>query len=47
MDVKYGGSRYKAFDPDEDGSPPPVETSLSLTFEELELITKERVYDGY
>ena len=45
--VTYGGSRYKTFDPDEEGNAPPVETSISLTFEELELITKERVYDGY
>ena len=33
MSVQYGGSRYKAFDPDEDGSPPPVETSISLSFD--------------
>ena len=45
--VSYGGEgRFKTFDPDESGSPPPVETSISLTFEELELITRERVEDG-
>ena len=38
--VTYGGSRYKTFDPDEEGNAPPVETSISLGFEELELITK-------
>ena len=45
--ISYGGEgRFKTFDPDESGSPPPVETSISLTFEELELITRERVEDG-
>ena len=45
--ISYGGEgRFKTFDPDESGSPPPVETSISLTFKELELITRERVEDG-
>ena len=47
MDVKYGGDRYKTFDPDSLGSPPPVMTEISLTFEEMELITRERVAEGY
>ena len=47
MDVKYGGDRYKTFDPDSNGSPSPVMTEISLTFEEMELITRERVAEGY
>ena len=46
MDVKYGGSRYKTFDGNADGAPP-VETSMSLTFKEIELITREKATEGF
>jgi len=46
MDVTYGGDRYKTFTANSEGAPP-VETSMSLQFQELELITKERVHEGY
>ena len=46
MDVSYGGSRYKTFDGNEDGAPP-VETSISLNFSEIELITRERATEGF
>jgi len=46
MDVSYGGSRYKTFDGNEDGAPP-VETSISLSFKEIELITRERAQEGF
>ena len=46
MNVSYGGDRYKTFHPTDDGAPP-VETQLTLNFTELELITKERVFEGY
>ena len=46
MDVSYGGSRYKTFDGNADGAPP-VETSISLTFKEIELITRERALEGF
>ena len=46
MDVSYGGSRYKTFDGNEDGAPP-VETSISLNFREIELITRERAAEGF
>ena len=46
MDVTYGGERYKTFTANSEGAPP-VETSISLQFEELELITKERVHEGF
>ena len=46
MTVSYGGDRYKTFDANDDGAPP-VETSMSLNFQEMELITRERVFEGF
>ena len=46
MDVSYGGSRYRTFDGNADGAPP-VETSISLKFREIELITRERALEGF
>ena len=46
MTVSYGGDRYKTFDANNDGAPP-VETSMSLNFQEMELITRERVFEGF
>lgn len=40
--VTYGGARPQFYD---DGSP--VETSMTITFQEIELITKERIDQGY
>ena len=46
MNVTYGGDRYKTFTANEEGAPP-VETNITLNFKELELITKERIHEGY
>ena len=46
MSVSYGGDRYKTFEGQDDGAPP-VETSITLNFNELELITRERVFEGF
>ena len=46
LQVSYGGDRYKTFDAG-DGGAPPVDTSIALAFKELELITRERVHEGY
>ena len=46
MTVSYGGDRFKTFAPRDDGAPVVV-TSLTLSFKELELITRERVAEGY
>ena len=46
MSVSYGGDRYKTFDANNDGAPP-VEASMSLNFQEMELITRERVFEGF
>jgi len=48
MNVAYGGDRYKTFDASStDPGAPPVETSISLTFLEIELITREKIEEGF
>ena len=42
MSVSYGGDRYKAF---EGGRP--VVTNLSLSFKEMDLITREKIEEGF
>ena len=42
VDVKYGGDRPQFF---RDGQP--VETELTLVFKELEIVTKEKIHEGY
>ena len=44
--VSYGGDRYRTFTPNEKGAPP-VETNLTLNFKEMQLITKDRVFEGF
>ena len=46
MNVTYGGDRYKTFDGNERGAPP-VETTMTLNFKEMELITRQRAEEGY
>ena len=48
MDVTYGGDRYKTFDSSPtDAGAPPVETSIKLSFLEIEMITRERIAEGF
>jgi len=48
MDVTYGGDRYKTFDSSPtDAGAPPVETSIKLNFLEIEMITREKVAEGF
>ena len=50
MDVQYGADRFTAYEPTQgrQGSgPPPQKTQLSLSFSEMEIITKERIAEGY
>ena len=42
----YGGDRNRTFTPNEEGAPP-VETQITLDFAEIELITRERIREGY
>ena len=46
MNVVYGGDRYRTFTPDNEGAQP-VETTITLNFKEMELITRERVFEGF
>ena len=46
MDVKYGGSKYQTFEGEPDGAPV-VETTIALTFSEMEPITREKVIEGF
>lgn len=46
VSVAYGGDRFRTFTPNDEGAPP-VETQITLNFSELEVITKERVFEGY
>ena len=47
MQVSYGGDRYKTFDPHNSEGAPPVETSITLSFKEIEIITRERIFEGF
>ena len=46
MNVTYGGDRYRTFEADGEGAQP-VETTITLNFKEIELITRERIFEGY
>ena len=46
MSVTYGGDRYKTFEANSTGAPV-VETNLTLNFKEMEIITRERIQEGY
>ena len=47
MSVSYGGDRYKTHDGIEGDGAPPIETTISLSFSELELITREKIHEGF
>ena len=46
MNVTYGGDRYKTYTATSKGAPV-LETTISLNFKEMEMITRERVEDGF
>lgn len=48
LDVKYGGDRYTAYAPrDRDKGAPPQNTTIAMSFEEVEIITQEAAAQGY
>jgi hypothetical protein len=47
MDVSYGGDKFKTHSGINGDGAPPIDTTLSLTFKELELITREKAVDGF
>ena len=46
INVQYGGDRFTAHKQNDKGAPP-SKTILTLTFKEMELITKTRIGEGY
>jgi len=47
VQVSYGGDRYKTFDPHNSEGAPPVETSVTLAFKEIEIMHREKIMDGF
>ena len=47
MNVKYGGDRYKTYQGIDGDGAPPIETNISLTFKEIDLITRDKVEEGF
>ena len=47
MSVQYGGDRYKTHTESGDEGAPPVETTITLNFKELNMITREKVKMGF
>ena len=50
MDVEYGGEKYVTYEPTTLGNrvgPPPQRTNITLSFTEIETITRERAREGF
>ena len=47
VQVQYGGDRYKTFEPHSNDGAPPVETTMTLAFKEIEVMSRERIFEGY
>ena len=47
MSVTYGGDRYKTYQGIEGDGAPPIETNISLTFKEIDLITRKEADEGF
>ena len=47
MQVSYGGDRYKTFDPHNNEGAPPVETSITLAFKEIDVMHRQKMVDGF
>ena len=47
MNVTYGGDSYKTHAGISGDGAPPIETTISLTFKELDLITREQIEKGH
>ena len=46
MNVTYGGDKFITYDDDGDG-PPPQRTTIALSFQEIEIIDRDAVEQGY
>jgi len=47
MSVSYGGDKFKTHAGINGDGAPPIDTTLSLTFKEMELITREKASEGF
>jgi hypothetical protein len=50
LEIEYGGDKYityESIDLDGQSGPPPQRTSITLSFNEIEIITKERAQEGF
>ena len=47
MNVTYGGERVQFFKPIQGDGASPVETQIELTFQELEVITRRKINEGF
>ena len=47
MDVTYGGDRYKTYENIPGDGSPPTETTIALKFREMEIITRDRIVEGF
>ena len=45
--VNYGGDRYTTHAYDGKSGAPPTETTMTLSFKEIETMTRERIFEGY
>jgi hypothetical protein len=46
MDVSYGGDKFVTYNADKEGAPP-QKTTISLSFQELEIMDRANVEAGY
>ena len=46
MTVSYGGDKYRTYTPQGDGAPP-IETTITLAFSEMDLVTRENIEEGF
>ena len=44
MTVSYGGDKYRTYSPTDEGAPP-VETTITLAFKEMDLVTRESIVE--
>jgi hypothetical protein len=46
MDVTYGGDKFVTYNADAEGAPP-QRTIINMAFQELEILDRANVEDGY
>ena len=46
MDVSYGGDKFVTYNADKEGAPP-QKTSITLSFQELEIMDRSNIEDGF